>query len=137
MIDPCDDVGEGGTKITNECQGARSGLVRAYRVILILILTKTHSDRSRVSHACHVRVPRPRSPLTHTHRPVDPLHTHTRGRWYRLQTTARHISGRAVVTAFLLDWWGPLVAGYRIQKVHRVYNWCNLILINVQGERPF
>eukprot|EP00966_Prymnesium_polylepis_P123130 2846749-Prymnesium_polylepis.1 len=24
--------------------------------------------RSRVSHSCHVRVPRPRSPLTHTHR---------------------------------------------------------------------
>ena len=37
MVDPSDDVGEGGTTITNECQGARSRLVRAYRVILILI----------------------------------------------------------------------------------------------------
>ena len=35
MIDPCDDVGEGGTKITTECQGARSRLVHAYRVILL------------------------------------------------------------------------------------------------------
>ena len=48
MVDPCDDVGEGGTTITNECQGARSGLVRAYREILRFFLPR-HVRRVGVS----------------------------------------------------------------------------------------
>eukprot|EP00966_Prymnesium_polylepis_P204638 4740853-Prymnesium_polylepis.1 len=32
----------------------------------MLARRRTHTRRSRVSHACYVRVPRPRSPLTHT-----------------------------------------------------------------------
>eukprot|EP00966_Prymnesium_polylepis_P041653 967215-Prymnesium_polylepis.1 len=44
------------------------------------------SRRSRVSHACHVCVPRPRSPLTHC------------GRWSRL-AVARRSEPRQVVTA--------------------------------------
>ena len=42
MVDPCDDVGEGGTTITNECQGARSRLVRAYRVFYSISHAKPH-----------------------------------------------------------------------------------------------
>eukprot|EP00966_Prymnesium_polylepis_P310199 7167274-Prymnesium_polylepis.2 len=57
-----------------KCDTAHCGLLHGARASAGLVLdlyVGPRSRRSRVSHASHVRVPRPRSPSTHNDAPRD------------------------------------------------------------------